>query len=156
MFSSIDNQIVRSGHWQEFALGSSNKIYSAWVAQRHYVLRINASTDYAFGVSREREEKVLALIQGQPWAPTIIENNIAGGWCLMLHQGSQYTQSAATKTQMLTLLRKMQLFSSELDKAVIESIDFDYRGLFNSYREKLSAGQGNELALQLCTLLYRA
>ena len=156
MFSSIDNQIVRSGQWQEFALGSSNKIYSAWVAQQHYVLRINASTEYAFGVSREREAKVLALIQGQPWAPTIIENNIAGGWCLMLHQGSQYSQSAAAKIQMLTLLRKMQLFSSELDNAVIESIDFDYRGLFNSYREKLSAGKGNDLALQLCSLLLRA
>jgi len=154
LFSNIDNPIVRSGQWQKFATGSSNKIYSACVAKQIYVLRINASTDYAFGVSREREAKVLALIQGQSWAPTIIENNLDQGWCLMLHQGSNYTESENAKNQILTMLRKMQLFSSQLDNAIIKSIDFDYLGLFNSYIKKLSVGQGNDLVLQLCSLLH--
>ena len=74
LFSNLDNQLVRSAQWHKLASGSSNKIYSATVAQQRYVLRINASTEYAFGVSRERESKVLTLIQGQPWSPTINEN----------------------------------------------------------------------------------
>ncbi len=156
MFSESDNQIVRTAQWQQLASGSSNKIYSAWVGQQRYVLRINASTEYAFGVCREREAKVLALIQGQPWAPTIVENNTAQGWCLMLHQGSHYIDSASAKIHMLTLLGNMQLFSGELERAATDSIAFDYRGLFSSYIEKLSPGQGNDLALQLCRLLHRS
>lgn len=156
MFSNLDNQLVRSAQWHKLASGSSNKIYSATVAQQRYVLRINASTEYAFGVSREREAKVLALIQGQPWAPTIIENNLSQGWCLMLHQGDEYTETVVAKAQILKLLREMQLFSKGQDETAIESIHFDYRGLFNSYREKLSQRRGNDLGLQLCALLYSA
>lgn len=88
MFKNIDNLIVQQGDWQALSSGTSNQLYTAVVSGVGYVLRINAGNQFAYGVDRLREQSVLKYISRYEWSPTIIENNVDQGWCLMLHHGN--------------------------------------------------------------------
>ncbi|EPJ49420.1 MAG: hypothetical protein OFPII_00850 [Osedax symbiont Rs1] len=161
MFSKINNQLVQAADWQEVTQGTSNKIFKAEVAGRKLVLRINATQNIAFGVDRSREAKVLACIQGQAWAPVIVENNVGQGWCLMLDHGACLEPSGSLRADlpaagpmMLALVQQLHEFSATLSQDVAKQLIFDYQGLFAEYRNKFPAG--NHSALVLCDYLSQS
>ncbi|NRA20179.1 MAG: phosphotransferase [Oceanospirillaceae bacterium] len=153
VIGAFSNPLIQVIDWQAIAPGSSNQVLRGQIDGESYVLRINASTDYAFGVCRNRESKVLRLIQGQAWAPDIIENNLQQGWCLMRDHGPCLTLNQGTKTAMFELVRAIQTFSQSIAAEQFNSIVFDYDKLFASYQQILQRGTDNQLALLLCRKL---
>ncbi len=161
MFSKINNQLVQAADWQEVTQGTSNKIFKAEVAGRKLVLRINATENIAIGVHRSREADVLACIQGQAWAPVIVENNVAQGWCLMLDHGaclepndSASADLPAAGTIMFALVQQLYRFSATVSPCVAKQLIFDYQGLFAEYKNKFPAN--NHSALVLCDYLSQS
>ena len=119
--------------WQPIAQGSSNKIYRGSGAQQSLILRQNADIDFAFGVDRLRENKVLELIKRQPWAPNIIDNNLEQDWCLMLDHGPMPTVDKQCKTALLDVVNQLQIFSTEVAPSISDSVYFDHTRLFTDY-----------------------
>jgi len=136
--------------WQPIACGSSNWLFKGHLGGCDYVLRINASTEYAFGVCRAREEKVLALIQGQDWAVDIVENNVTEGWCLMKDHGSSLVLKHISPSEVLHMLAKIHQFSKSVAPHIKADLAFDYQKLFSQYQAILAKVTGNELAILLC------
>ncbi len=164
MFSKINNNLIQSVDWQEVKQGSSNRIFTANHRGELLVLRLNASNDYAFGVDRYREAQMLSIIQGQSWAPVIIENNLVQGWCLMHDHGSTLEHllglPCATKDRLnlalVTLLKQLQDFSNNISLDSAQPLGFDYSGLFDHYKVRLGDDAENNVALLLCHTLETA
>ena len=148
--SDIKNELIQSIAWQSIAPGSSNLVYRGCCEQSSYILRINASTEFAYGVCREREASVLDLIKGQPWAPNIIEYNSELGWCLMQDHGASLQIDKGHEQTLLTMLNNMHQFSASVSVAEANNISFDYQQLFAGYHRLLSGSDSNALALALC------
>jgi thiamine kinase len=153
LFNNIKHPLIAAGKWQEIALGSSNQVYKATIDKQSLILRINASCEFAFGVDRAREAKVLALIGKQSWAPLIIEYNLQEDWCLMLDHGGNLQVNEQSKQQMLAWLAQLQLFSQKVDKDTAQNIRFDYNQLLVSYRQQLQPIVNNQPVLSLCQLI---
>jgi len=152
----IECELKTTVDWQPIAAGSSNWLFKGQIGGCAYVLRINASTDYAFGVSREREAKVLALIQGQDWAVEVIENNVTKGWCLMKDHGESLAFKDLNPQAVFAMLAKIHGFSKSVAPPIKAEIAFDYQKLFSQYQTILSKADGSDLAVSLCQQLSRS
>jgi thiamine kinase len=173
LLSKINHPLVDIGHWQEIAKGSSNTLFRTTIEGENYVLRVNASDEFAFGVNRVREAQILSLIATQNWAPKVIENAPQAGWCLMRNHGASVTANVETKKAVLQWMKELQLFSQKLKKesknydefekgrreqnkaleitpAYLSSLYFDYQQLFDKYKSLFKKSTGKRLALQLC------
>jgi len=148
-----EHELKAAVDWQPLACGSSNWLFKGHLGGCDYVLRINASTEYAFGVCRAREEKVLALIQGQDWAVEIIENNVTKGWCLMKDHGASLTLKDVSPSEVLQMLAQIHQFSQSVTPHIKAALVFDYQKLFSQYQTILTKENGNELAIALCRQL---
>ena len=174
MLSKINHPLIAKGHWEAIAEGSSNQLYRATIKDEHYVLRINASDELAFGVNRVREAQVLSLISSQSWAPRVIENDLQSGWCLMHDHGACVVACEETKQAMLEWMAALQLFSKQLvtegsatkdsfaerlaePKTVspehIDAVYFDHQKLFEQYRSLFKESAQRPLAIALCDQL---
>lgn len=117
--------------WQPItSTGTSNRLFCAQHKEEKLILRVNASSKLAFGVSRESEAKILALIQGYHWAPKVIKNNWQQGWCLMQDHGATVTEGACQSI--------LPILLDSVDQwqriAAVERGQFDYQALFDAYR----------------------
>lgn len=156
LFENISHPLIAKLQWQKIAQGSSNTLYRASDAQMHYILRINASDEFAFGVNRGREGKVLALIADQAWAPRIFENNMRQGWCLMQGYGSCVSVGEATSDKVWHWYRQLLSCSEKLAlNPLVNSgyIDFDYQYLMSCYMSIFERSKETALPLELCQLL---
>lgn len=151
--SDIQHDLVQSISWRPIAPGSSNLVFRGAIAGSSYILRINASSDVAYGVCRAREAQVLALIKEQPWAPVIIENSDNHGWCLMQDHGAALDMEPAHDQAVIAMLDAMHQFSTTVSATDAQNIRFDYAALFKGYQSLLATGENNALALALCAQL---
>ncbi|WP_027857327.1 phosphotransferase [Marinobacterium jannaschii] len=149
------NQFLNDGNcnpdWQSLEAGSSNRLYSASSGGRRYIARINANEDLAFGVSREREARILELTRDMSWMPTVVRNDWQAGWCLMQWHGVPPKPPLANplRQQLLDAVDRWQKLPMP-DEAVLKT---DYQGLFESYRPQLQGLPIGNLLVQLVDLV---
>lgn len=87
-FRQANDFLGCSVDWQPHSKGgTTNRLYCGNAKNKHYILRVNATPAYAFGVCRQREAEILQRISPYDWAPQILHNNWQQGWCLSLNQG---------------------------------------------------------------------
>jgi thiamine kinase len=155
----IDKPEFKDIDWQSIAQGSSNRIYKGTKAGQHFILRLNADTDFAFGVDRSREARVLELIKEQSWAPKIVENNLNHDWCLMRYHGEAPQFNESNKTALLAIVKQLQAFSAPVDPFMISSAYFDHSKLFASYiqffDQRTNARIIDDQPIKLCELLIK-
>jgi len=134
LLDSVNQYLNQPIAWQPIvSKGSTNNLYSGQTTQQRLILRINASKEWAFGVSRESEAQILKMIQGYTWAPIVIKNNWQKGWCLMSDHGTSVTKASCQAVSPL-------LFEAIDQWQSIPSIgcdQFDYTRLFDSYRSNI-------------------
>lgn len=123
----VNQYLGKSFTWQPFAQGSSNTLYLA--AEQGWVLRFNADDTLAFGVDRVKEATILQQLQAYSWSPTIIENKIEQGWCIM-----QYYQPVANlnKVDLLSVVNEWQCLP------ITNFPHFDYQNLITQYEQVLT------------------
>ena len=148
-----EHELKTTVDWLPIACGSSNWLFKGHLGGCDYVLRINASTEYAFGVCRAREEKVLALIRGQEWAVDVVENNVTKGWCLMKDHGASLTLKDVSSRKVLQMLAQIHQFSEGVAPHIKADLAFDYQKLFSQYQAILTKAGGNDSAIFLCRQL---
>lgn len=129
-----DNCQFPSPQWQPFASGSSNRLFSTQIEDRSLVLRLNAPDSLAFGVDRQREAAILALIGDYSWAPDVVANDPQVGWLLMDWHGDRLSAplSESEQTQLLTSVALWQELSSD-----VPELQIDYLALFDAFRPKV-------------------
>lgn len=138
-FDSINQYLsehcqLPSPQWQPFAGGSSNKLFSACIAGRSMVLRLNAPDSVAFGVDRQREAEILKLIGGNSWAPDVVMNDPQADWLLMNWHGDRLSAPLAESEQRLLLDSVVQWQTIRSDSAELQ---IDYRALFDAFRPQV-------------------
>ncbi|UZE96271.1 phosphotransferase [Alkalimarinus alittae] len=134
MFESVNQFLGTPLPWRAIASkGSTNRLLSAQWGEEKLILRINAAADLAFGVSRESEAQILALVQGYRWAPKVIKNHWQEGWCVMQHHGETISRTAcqAISPLLIESVTQWQRIPP------VDSARFDYTALFNAYRSRL-------------------
>lgn len=99
----INKTLQRDYQWQAFAQGSSNQLFKGINPDAPaLVARINGVNTLTPGVNREREALLLDELQCHSWAPQIIHNNPAQGWCVMrCYKPLNATSLTATQQQQL-------------------------------------------------------
>lgn len=120
--------------WQPMASkGSTNRLYHGQTSEQRLILRVNASEDWAFGVSRKYEAQILERIQGYAWAPKVIQNNWQEGWCLMSNHGTSVPEAScqAISPLLLESINQWQRIPPENTETT------DYTKLFNNYRNSI-------------------
>lgn len=156
---SIDKPELNNIGWQPIAQGSSNRIFKGMKAGKHFILRLNADTDFAFGVDRLREASVLELIKDQTWAPVIVENNLHHDWCAMHYHGEVPQFNEQYKTSLIAIVKQIQIFSTKIDPLISASVYFDHDKLFNGYikffANSLNAQLTNDQPIKLCKFLIK-
>jgi len=127
--------------------GSTNRHFQAVVDGKSLILRLNAADNLAFGVSRKTEANILDLIEVYNWAPQIIQNNWQEGWCLMLDHspalGAGLPPGGHQKitSVLLDAMSEWQLIRP--DSLLVNTYMFNYRRLFNKYRNVFKAKSSN-------------
>jgi len=147
--------LIRSVSWHAFAKGSSNTLYYSQDKSCDYVLRINADVEDAFGVDRYREQGVLKLIAGQPWAVNVLDNNIDAGFCLMqkYKELTDHYDEARLAQQMVTFLNKLHQLSFMVPSKLQKQLAFDYDQLLGNYLHVFKQTQVNKEAFLLISAL---
>lgn len=120
--------------WQPIeTTGTTNRLLRGQRGKESLILRINADVDVAFGVSRESEAQILALVQGFRWAPKVIKNHWQEGWCVMQDHGETISRTALQAISPLLI----ESVTQWQQIPPVDSARFDYTALFNAYRSRL-------------------
>ena len=98
------------------------------------ILRFNAPDSVAFGVNRNREAAILALISEFPWAPDVVANDPQAGWLLMDWHGERLSAPLGEpeQSQLLTSVAQWQTISSDDPE-----LQIDYQALFDTFRPQV-------------------
>lgn len=129
--------------WQPIkGVGTTNKLLRTNLSGQSLVLRLSADDSQAFGVNRQIEADVLALIQGYDWAPNVLHNDWQGGWCLMSDHGAspEPHESLSYIPLLLQAVRQWPQINT--------GPGFDYPALYQRYRD-LFEGQINSVWIAL-------
>lgn len=99
------------------------------------ILRFNAPDSVAFGVNRNREAAILALIGDFPWAPDVVANDPQAGWLLMDWHGERLSAPLGEpeQSQLLTSVIQWQTISSNDPE-----LQIDYQALFDTFRPQVN------------------
>lgn len=149
VFESVNQLLKDTLSWQPItSTGTTNRLFSAQMAEQKLILRINAEENLAFGVSRESEAHILALIQIYPWAPKVVKNDWQEGWCLMHDHGASLAEEACQAISPL-LLASINQWQKILP---VEGSQIEYKSLFNAYQGSIlnnfdGAAQAGNLSL---------
>jgi len=137
--------------WRPLAAGSSNRLFYSLCGGRGYVARLNADENLAFGVNRQREARLLQLMDGLNWMPQVVRNDWPAGWCLMHWHGEPPRMPMANllRQQLLEAVERWQQLPLP-DEALLRT---DYQALFDSYRPQLQGLPIESLLVQLIDLL---
>jgi thiamine kinase len=151
-FSRISKAVDEDILWQPIQSSQhTNMLWTAEVADRKVVLRLNAPEQKAFGVSRHAEQRVLSIIAGHDWAPDIIECNPDQGWCLMSYHGASLNELSAPSMEDLAHHPSIHTGIATRIKKMICEIQHikigpatDYSALLKRYRHRLTKTSGNQ------------
>lgn len=148
-----ENHQLPATQWLPFTGGSSNSLFSARMAERSLVLRLNAPDSVAFGVNRDREAAILALISKSPWAPDVVVNDPQAGWLLMDWHGDHLLAPLGESEQRLLLDSVAQWQTISSTDPVLQ---IDYRALFDGFRPQVQDLPMEQPLLTLIDGVHRA
>ncbi|WP_417596456.1 phosphotransferase family protein [Oceanospirillum sp.] len=141
IFEQVNQQLNSKVHWMPLSqLGTSNWLYKGSNGRQVLVLRINASDELVFGVSREREACVLQQLADCDWAMSVICNRPDLGWCVMRHHGLGLGPEALPDPLAQHLLRAIEsLQQLPLPEAELRQVALiSYPSLFQAYQRCLN------------------
>ncbi|MEH6825336.1 MAG: phosphotransferase [Motiliproteus sp.] len=137
LFEAANAFLGASLEWQPIeGSGSTNALYRTQLSGQSLVLRLNGDDTQAFGVARQAEATVLAMIQGYPWAPQVLHNDWQAGWCLMEDHGVSPDSGGAYNPAPALLEAVAQW--QRIDTGPVS----DYPALFENYRGVLGGTRG--------------
>ncbi len=117
VFQQVADFVGESLLWRPLHQQHTNRIWRSVFRHPKLVLRVNANTGRAFGVSRSLERQVLEAVQPYPWGPKVLHNDVENGWCLLqdhgptladLDDGTAQAQAKAIRRELLGALSDMQ------------------------------------------------
>ena len=111
--------------WQPLAIqGTTNQLWLLGSHHQTWVLRVNAPSQWAFGVNREQEMQLLVGLQQHAWAPRVIA--VTPEWLLQDYCGPHLLHSPEPE-EVMAMVQQMH----DIHQAPV----VDYDALFTHYRE---------------------
>ncbi|SFG10982.1 phosphotransferase [Neptunomonas qingdaonensis] len=134
LLENVNMQLSADVQWQLLPhSGTTNQLYSGWYQYQSVVLRLNTEKQ-VLGVCRQREEKVLHLIDAKSWAPDVVQQQMPDknqpGWLLM-------KRYAALGDAPIDDLHD-QILNCIFECQQIKDLPLiNYSALWNSYQQKI-------------------